>query len=90
MVEPIDTTRYEARIREMDRALAPGSETILLGYALEDLAHTPEPDACVAWWVGAYTYLEWAEGRSDAGALDHILHGGDDLTDWMPPYPKET
>lgn len=82
----METTRHEARIHALDRALAPGSETILLGHALEAIRSSPDPDADLAWWVGAYRLYAWAEPRGD-DVLDRVLHSGDDLTGWIPPTP---
>lgn len=93
-----DTLRgAEARIYEMDRALAPGSETALLGDALDSIRRDPSP-ANMAWWVGAYRMLEWAQTYPDAwarhlsggtwdGPDEQILSSGEDWTGWAPPAP---
>lgn len=85
----------EARIYEMDRDLAPGSETALLGPALESLRSDPSP-ATIAWWAGAYRMLAWARDYPDAwdqqigrgvwdGPDEQILVSGEDWTGWTPP-----
>lgn len=92
------TARHEARIHELDRALAPGSETALLGDALGSIRRSPDPDADLAWWVGAYRMLEWATNNPERWARDvggdtwgspdeQILTSGDDYTGWTPPAP---
>lgn len=81
----------EDRIREMDRALAPGSQTSLLGDALEGLRTATDIGEALAWWEGAYRRLEWAIDHpdlwaSDAGVWDspeeEITLSGDDWTGW--------
>lgn len=87
----------EARIHEMDRMLAPGSETSLLGDALDSLRRDPSA-ANLAWWVGAYRMLAWARAHPDAWARhegcdtwdspeEQILSSGEDRTGWRPPPP---
>ena len=94
----MDTTRHEARIHEMDRALAPGSETALLGDALHSIRGATDPDADLAWWIGAYRMYEWALRYPEAWAEqvgrgvwddpgEQVLHAGDDWTGWTPPPP---
>lgn len=90
---------HEARIHELDRALAPGSETALLGDALDSIRRTSDPDADLAWWVGAYRLLEWARDNRERWELhyaydvwgspeEQILTSGDDWTGWVPPTPR--
>lgn len=89
--------RAAARIHEMDRTLAPGSETALLGDALDSLRRDPSA-ANLAWWVGAYRMLEWAMWYPDAwarhmsgdvwdGPDEQILTSKEDWTGWTPPAP---
>lgn len=91
--------RHEARIHELDRALAPGSETILLGDALRSLRDSDDPAATLAWWVGAYRMYEWALANPEWWARElggdtwdspdeQILTSGDDWTGWTPPAPS--
>ena len=91
------TARHEARIHEMDRNLAPGSETALLGDALAALRTAKDPDAELAWWVGAYRMVQWAEeyperwsatyGDMWDDAYDLVLYAGEYWTGWTPPPP---
>lgn len=92
----MDTTRHEARIRELDRELAPGSETSLLGAALDGIRHSGNPDADLASWVGAYRMYAWALTHPERwdrhvglgvweSADEMILESGDDWTGWDPP-----
>lgn len=79
----------EARIHEMDRALAPGSETAILGHALRDLRDSGDVTTTLAWWTGAYRLLAHFLERPDPDydPVAHILEWGDDLTGWTPPPP---
>lgn len=93
-----DTLRSaEARIHEMDRDLAPGSETSLLGPALDSIRRDPSP-ANLAWWVGAYRMLGWATDHPEGwdqhvgrgvwdGPDEQILTSGEDWTGWTPTPP---
>lgn len=92
----MDTTRHEARIHELDRELAPGSETSLLGAALDGIRHSDNPDADLASWVGAYRMYAWALTHPERwdrhvglgvweSADEMILESGDDWTGWSPP-----
>ncbi len=90
-------TKYEARIQEMDQALAPGSETSLLGSALQDLRTSTDVTKTLAWWTGAYRYVKWAHDHPSRWTATH----GDDWSDaegyvlgadywfagWVPPTP---
>lgn len=91
-------TSHEARIYELDRALAPGSETALLGDAMHSLRTSADPAAEMAWWVGAYRLYGWALANPERWARDvgreawdspseQVLHAGDDWTGWTPPAP---
>lgn len=89
--------RAEARIYEIDRGQAPGSETVLLGHALQSLRETDDVEATLAWWEGAYRLHGWALEHPDAAEKqygdvgDYILNFGDDLEDWQEPDgPRET
>lgn len=92
-------TAHEARIHELDRALAPGSETPLLGPALDSLRRADDEAVDLAWWVGAYRMYEWALANPERWARDmggdvwdspdeQILTSGDDWTGWTPPAPS--
>ena len=97
----MDTTRYEAQIHELDRDLAPGSETALLGPALDSIRRATDPVADLAWWRGAYRMAAWAEqhparwatlygepyDQPDAYALILSMQV-DDWTGWTPPTPS--
>ena len=96
--DPMDTTRHEARIHEMDRDLAPGSETALLGDALRSIRSSSHPRADLAWWVGAYRLLEWGTANPERfdrdvgrGVWDSpaemILSSGECMAGWTPPPP---
>jgi len=88
----------EARIYEMDRALAPGSETALLGDALRSIRAASDPGADLAWWVGAYRMMEWGTANPERfdrdvgrgvwdGPTEMILRSCEDMTGWTPPAP---
>lgn len=83
-----DAMRADAldAIRRLDQALAPGSETELLGYAVRDLENAGDPGELrhtLAWWRGAYRYYEWAIGYGvEDEAVERIVESGDDLSDW--------
>jgi len=94
----MNTTRHEARIHEMDRELAPGSETALLGDAIQSIRKAVDPDADLAWWVGAYRMLAWATRRPSAwdqhlgrgvwdGPAEQILTSGENWMGWTAPTP---
>ena len=77
--------------------MAPGSETPLLGDALDSIRRDPSA-ANLAWWVGAYRMLGWAYAYPEAwdlrvgrgawgGPAEQILTSGEDWTGWTPPAP---
>lgn len=80
----------ETRIRDLDRTLALGSETPLLGPALRDLRTAEDLAERLSWWEGAYRLYAYATARPEPGydPVEHVLEWGDDLRGWVPPEDR--
>lgn len=51
----------EAALRDMDQRLAPGSETSLLGWLVDDFRRKPFTLDLVEWWIRAYEAYDNSE-----------------------------